>query len=54
MCLSCGCNMPNEDHGNPNHITQDKLKKAAEAANISVQQAADNIKNGLAQAQSSR
>jgi hypothetical protein len=50
MCLSCGCKQPNEDHGNPAHITQDKLQKAADASDISLEQAADNIKSGLASA----
>lgn len=49
MCLSCGCGEPNNDHGNPDHITRDKLQKAAQAANISVQQAAENIKSGVGQ-----
>jgi hypothetical protein len=49
MCLSCACGEPNNDHGNPNHITQDKLQKAAAAAEISPEKAADNIKSGLSQ-----
>ncbi|HEX9989469.1 MAG TPA: hypothetical protein VEX13_18140 [Chloroflexia bacterium] len=43
MCMSCGCGEPNEDHGNPDHITLDDLRKAAKAANIDPEQAADNI-----------
>ena len=43
MCMSCGCGEPNEDHGNPDHITLDDLRKAAKAANIDTEQAADNI-----------
>jgi len=50
MCLSCGCGEPNADHGDPRHITLDALTKAAEAAEISVQEAADNIKATLAKA----
>lgn len=43
MCMSCGCGAPNEDHGNPDNITLDDLKRAARAANIQPEQAADNI-----------
>ena len=50
MCLSCGCGEPNEDHGNPDTITYDDLQKAADSEGITVEQAADNIKAGLANA----
>lgn len=43
MCMSCGCGEPNEDHGNPDNITLDDLKRAAKAARIDPEQAADNI-----------
>jgi hypothetical protein len=43
MCLSCGCGEPNEKHGNPDHITLDDLRRAAKAADIEPEQAADNI-----------
>ena len=43
MCMSCGCGEPNERHGNPNNITLDDLRKAAKAANIETEKAADNI-----------
>ena len=48
MCLSCGCGEPNEGHGNPANITYDDLVKAADSEGITVEQAADNIKAGLA------
>jgi hypothetical protein len=44
MCLSCGCGKPSDAHGNSDHIVISDLERAAEAANISVEQAADNIK----------
>jgi hypothetical protein len=47
MCLSCGCGEPNENHGDPRNITMQKLEEAAEAANISTQEAAQNIVEGL-------
>jgi hypothetical protein len=46
MCLSCGCGEPNESHGNPDNITQDMLQKAADAAEVSVAEAAANISSG--------
>ncbi len=50
MCLSCGCGEPNADHGDSRHITLEVLKKAAEAAEISAQEAADNINATLGKA----
>ena len=43
MCLSCGCGEPNERHGDDRHITQDDLNAAAEAADISPAEVAQNI-----------
>ena len=43
MCMSCGCGEPNEDHGNPDNITLDDLRRAAKAAKIETEEAADNI-----------
>ena len=50
MCLSCGCGEPNKTHNNPDHITMQDLEKAARAANISPEQAARNISQGVQQA----
>ena len=47
MCLSCGCGEPNEDHGDPRHITLGKLEEAAQAGDITPEQAAQNIVEGL-------
>jgi hypothetical protein len=52
MCLDCGCGEPNERHGDDRHITMDDVKAAAEASEISVDQAARNIADGVRQAQS--
>ena len=49
MCLSCGCGEPNERHDDPRHITQDDLEAAAQAAEVSPTQAAQNILDGLRQ-----
>lgn len=43
MCMNCGCMQPNDDHGDERNITQDELDRAAQAANISRDQAAQNI-----------
>jgi hypothetical protein len=43
MCLDCGCKKPNDDHGNADHITMDKLQRAARASNIDMETAADRI-----------
>jgi hypothetical protein len=50
MCLSCGCGEPNEDHGNPDQITYEDLKRAADANGISIEETANNITAGLARA----
>ncbi len=47
MCMTCGCGEPHADHGDPAHITYEDLKKAADAAHISVQEAVENIKATL-------
>jgi hypothetical protein len=54
MCLDCGCGEPNERHGDDRHITVDDVKAAAEASEISVDEAARNIADGVRQAQSAR
>ncbi len=48
MCMTCGCGEPHADHGDPSHITYEDLKKAAEAAQISVQEAVENIRATMA------
>jgi hypothetical protein len=50
MCLSCGCGQPNESHGNDDHITMDRLQRAADAAGTTAQQAAENIRAGATEA----
>ena len=53
MCLDCGCGEPNERHGDDRHLTMDDIKAAAEASEISVDDAARNINDGIRQAQQS-
>jgi hypothetical protein len=43
MCASCGCGKPNEQHGDSANITQSQIESAADAADISPQQAAQNM-----------
>ncbi len=48
MCLDCGCVLngtgtPNDDHGDPFHITLDELAAAAAADQVSIVQAAANM-----------
>ena len=52
MCVSCGCGEPNERHGDDRHITQDDLRQAADAANISLDEAVRNISSGTQQGES--
>jgi hypothetical protein len=47
MCLSCGCGEPNEKHGDDRNITLDEVVAAAQAANVTPMQAAQNIMTGM-------
>ena len=31
MCWNCGCMLPDDDHGNPDNITTETLRKAGRA-----------------------
>ncbi len=42
MCYTCGCGMPDEDHGDPKRITNKTFKDAASADEISDDQAKMN------------
>ncbi len=50
MCLTCGCGEPNAAHGEPRHITYDQLKEAADAAEISVEEATNNFQETVKKA----
>ena len=43
MCASCGCGEPAEQHGDAANITQSQIDAAASAADITPEQAAQNI-----------
>ena len=49
MCMSCGCGEPDNDHGNPDHITRERMERAARAAGVDIEQAADNIHDSARQ-----
>jgi hypothetical protein len=53
MCLDCGCGELNESHGDSRHITMYSIRSAAEASEISVDEAIKNMSDGLKQAQGS-
>jgi hypothetical protein len=53
MCLDCGCGELHESHGDSRHITMDSIQSAAQASEISVEEAIKNISDGLRQAQGS-
>lgn len=48
MCLSCGCAIADNPHSDSRHITLTDLRGAAEAAGISVQDAAANVARTVA------
>jgi hypothetical protein len=43
MCLSCGCGEPDDNHGDDRHITLEMLEAASAAAEITKEEAANNI-----------
>jgi len=47
VCITCGCDEPEANHGNSKHITLQQLKDAAEAAEVDITQLSKNIKEGL-------
>jgi hypothetical protein len=53
MCLDCGCGELNERHGDDRHIIMDDVRAAAQASEISVEEAKRNIVEGLQQGQQS-
>jgi hypothetical protein len=43
MCMSCGCGKPDDSMGDERSLTREKVQAAADAAGISLKEAADNI-----------
>jgi hypothetical protein len=42
MCYNCGCQMPDNDMGNPNNITNKTFNEASKAAGQSAEEAKKN------------
>ena len=47
MCISCGCDEPEANHGNAKHLTLKQFKDAAEAAEVDLPQLLKNIEEGF-------
>ena len=47
MCLNCGCNQPNERHGNDANITTDDVRRAGEANGQDLATSAANMRSAL-------
>ena len=44
MCWNCGCMMPDDDHGSPDNVTTETLRKAARAGgNKNLHQLMENM-----------
>jgi hypothetical protein len=43
MCLDCGCDAPNDTHGDPRHITLQQVEQAAQASGVSTSEVAQRI-----------
>ena len=39
MCLTCGCELPHEDHGNADYLTIEDLEKSAKVDDKSLDEA---------------
>ena len=47
MCVSCGCNRPNDQHGDSRHITMQQIEEAARASSKTPQEVAQNIQQAV-------
>ena len=43
MCLTCGCMLPHQNHGNADYLTIEELEKSARADNMSLDEAVANL-----------
>lgn len=43
MCLTCGCMLPHDDHGNPDYLTIEDLEKSARADDMTLDEAVANL-----------
>lgn len=44
MCASCGCDAPNDNHGDTANITTSDIQAAADAAGVTPSEVVDNIR----------
>jgi hypothetical protein len=47
MCVSCGCGVSDDDHGDARNITLSDLRAAASAAQITMMQLSENLHHGM-------
>jgi hypothetical protein len=43
MCATCGCQIPEDKHGDPRNITWSEITASAEASGVNIDQAIRNI-----------
>ncbi len=43
MCLTCGCGLPHDDHGNPDYLTIEDLEASARADDMGLDEAVKNL-----------
>jgi len=48
MCMNCGCGEPENDHGKPDNITADDLRRAGDANGQSLRESAQHILDAAA------
>jgi hypothetical protein len=51
MCVSCGCGKYDDDHNDDRHLTMTDLQDAADAAEIDLNEVAQNIQEAVQQKQ---
>ncbi len=43
MCLTCGCMLPHDNHGNPDYLTIEDLERSAKADKMGLDEAVQNL-----------
>jgi hypothetical protein len=43
MCLTCGCMLPHDDHGNSDYLTIEDLERSAKADDMALDEAVANL-----------
>jgi hypothetical protein len=49
MCLTCGCDDPHDNHGNPNYLTVQDLVQSASVDGLDLKTAAKRMRKALKQ-----